>query len=789
MFKGFIMKIHVVKAVSIVALPLLSGLAIADPMDSMVSSQIQNQVSRQVSAGISKNLNENLLIPQLKIRNESGEIKDFTLSSDERYYNLLHQDGTVRVWDSKLGVQRPTIQPNGKHFTKVVSSSPSSIVLIGSADGRIYVYDILTANPIIELDSGSNKEVVAMSVSKTENTLAVAYGDGKIISWDLKSFNKIANLDTHHEDDLTHILVTGSDKMLIVAGTDGFVELWDLESAQKKASLPKQSGNALGFWENASAELIYVDSNGNLQWLEQPDNRVRINKKMAGDNALTSVSVSSTANLLALSTNDKKIKLLNLNGLSPNKEITTTENISSLQFINQGKQLVGGDGKGVLHVWDMGLGSELLKLISTDSGWTIVDNAGRFDSSEGGMPNVSWLAANKDIPIDNFSENYYEPGLLSTHLNSGTFINQQPQKVQEGITLPPEVNLTVPTGSSAGEETKVSFEIVDTGGGIGEHRFYLNGKIVDKSLLDDSSDTEINGRLHRKVSYNVVPSAGLNKFKVIAANKMGIDSQPQQQSIQVGGAETPAKLHVVVIGINKYQDNKLDLTYSVADAQSVASALNNKTKLAFNDVITYDLLDQGATKNTITDKLAQIAENSQNDVLVVYFAGHGIAIKGEWYFLPHETTFQTNEQYLAGVGISAKQIQELLAKIPAQKMLIMFDSCYSGAGLKALENLQNSQRHFSRALSKSVGIVVLAATRKDQEAMELTELGHGLFTYIVNKGMQGAADLHPRDQKISAHELADYSTATIPTFSKKYSEASQEPTSFTIGEDFILLGQ
>lgn len=783
------MKIHVVKAVFIVALPMLSGLAIADPLDGMISNQVQNQISRQVSAGISKNINDNLLIPQLKIRNESGKIKDFTLSSDERYYNLLHQDGTVRVWDSKLGVQRPTIHPDGKGFTKVVSSSSSSIVLIGSADGRIYVYDILTANPIIELDSGSNKEVVAMSVSKTENTLAAAYRDGKIISWDLKSFKKIASFNANHEDDLTNIVVTAAGKSLITAGEGGFVELWDLEKAHKNATLPKQSGSALGLWENASADLIYVDSNGNLQWLEQPDNRVRLNRKIDGGNALSSVSVSFTANLLALSTNAKQIKLFNLNGLSFIKEIKTTENISNLQFINQGKQLVGADEKGVLHVWDMGLGSELLKLISTDSGWTIVDNAGRFDSSEGGMSNVSWLAADKDIPIDNFSENYYEPGLLATHLNSGTFINQQPQKVQEGITLPPEVSLTVPAGSSAGDETKVSFEIVDSGGGIGEHRLYHNGKIVYRTLQDDNIDTEINGKLHRKVSYNIIPSVGLNKFKVIAANQMGIDSLPQQQILHITGAETPAKLHVVIIGINKYQDNKLDLTYSVADATSIASILNNKNQLAFKEVITYDLLDQGATKNNITDKLTQIAENSQNDVLVVYFAGHGIAIKGEWYFLPYETTYQTNEQYLSTVGISAKKIQELLAKIPVQKILIMIDSCYSGAGLKALENLQNSQRHFSRALSKSVGIVVLAATRKDQEAMELTELGHGLFTYIVNKGMQGAADLHPHDQKISAHEVANYSTATIPTFSKKYSEASQEPTSFTIGEDFILLGQ
>lgn len=782
------MKIYDIKTVSIVALSLLSELTNALPTDNFISNQIQNQISRQVSSGISKNLNDNLLIPQLKIRNESGEIKDFTLSNDERYYNLLHQDGTVRVWDSKLGVQRPAIHPDGKHFTKVVSSSSASAILIGGADGKIYVYDILTAAPIIALDSGSNKEIVAMSASKPEDLLAAAYRDGKIISWDLKSFKKIATLNTNHEDELTNILVTSAGKSLIAVGKSGFVELWDLEKAQKTASLPKQSGNALGLWENTSANLIYVDSNGNLQWLEA-DNRVRLTKKMADGDSLTAASISFTANLLALSTNIQRIKLFNLNDLSVSNEIKTTENISSLQFINQGKQLVGADEKGVLHVWDVRLANELLKLISTDSGWTVVDNTGRFDSSEGGMPNVSWSAAGKDIPIDNFSENYYEPGVLATHLNNGTFINQQPQTVQKGISLPPEVSLTVPAGSSAGEEIQVSFEIVDAGGGIGEHRFYHNGKIIDNSLQNDSSDTEIDGKLHRKVSYTVVSSAGINKFKVIAANKMGIDSPPQQQSIQAAGSEAQAKLHVVVIGINKYKDNKLDLTYSVADAQAIASTLTNKNQLAFKDFITHDLLDHGATKNTITDKFTQITENSQNDVLVVYLAGHGIAINGEWYFLPHETTLQENEQYFADVGISAKQIETLLAKIPAQKILVMIDSCYSGAGLKALENLQNSQRHFSRALSKSVGIVVLTATRKDQEAMELAELGHGLFTYIVHKGMQGAADSHPHDQKISAHELANYSTTTIPAFSKKYSEASQEPTSFTIGEDFILLGQ
>ena len=119
--------------------------------------------------------------------------------------------------------------------------------------------------------------------------------------------------------------------------------------------------------------------------------------------------------------------------------------------------------------------------------------------------------------------------------------------------------------------------------------------------------------------------------------------------------------------------------------------------------------------------------------------------------------------------------------------MVMIDACYSGTGLKAFRKLQDTQRHFSRALSKSVGVVVLAATRQDQEAAELSDLGHGLFTYVVSDGMSGKADFKPKNSKISAHEVADFSTETIPTFSKKYLGAAQEPTSFTMGSDFVLL--
>ncbi|MGR9046393.1 MAG: caspase family protein, partial [Gammaproteobacteria bacterium] len=513
------------------------------------------------------------------------------------------------------------------------------------------------------------------------------------------------------------------------------------------------------------------------------------NKKVSSQDIL-SMAVSFESNTIALATEDQTIKLLSLPDMAPVKELKAGDDISHLKFINRGEQLIGADPKGVLHVFDVGSATEILKLISTETGWTVVDSTGRFDSSEAGMGNVSWEAAEQDIPIDSFSTHYYEPGVMATALAHEPFINKQPQVVQAGINLPPELNLNAPGASKTADQPFIiALDVVDAGGGIGAQRLYHNGKIVDESRVLDKVDSEIDGRLNRRIRYQVPPVPGRNQFKAVVANLMGIDSPARELAFDVSGEKTPSTLHVIAVGINQYKDQRLNLDYSVADAKSIAAILKTKKLMSFKNIHELGLFDQNATKQAIIGRLKESANYPKEDVLVVYLAGHGLAINGEWYFMPHETTLQETEHEYAEIGISAQEIRDLMAEINMQKILILVDACYSGAGLNAFRHLQNSQRHFGRALSKSVGIVILAATRQDQQAAELADLGHGLFTYVVSQGMEGAADIRPKNQIISAYEVADFSTSTIPEYSKKYLGASQEPSAFTMGSDFVLLGQ
>jgi uncharacterized caspase-like protein len=341
---------------------------------------------------------------------------------------------------------------------------------------------------------------------------------------------------------------------------------------------------------------------------------------------------------------------------------------------------------------------------------------------------------------------------------------------------------------TANEDVELTVDVYDQGGGIDKVNLYHNTKAVNvqRSILSDKTVTGQDDKEHRTLTLKLRPTAGQNQIKAIASNKIGIENQSNEAVFNSGVLAKPAKLKLATIGINQYADKHLNLDYSVADAQSINQLLSQKQGLKFFSIDAKQMYNQQANKPAILAALRELSHGEQEDVLAIYFAGHGISVNGEWYFLPYETTLHNELSYFASVGISATEIGDIFKDSNIQHILLMIDACYSGASLDSFKKLQDSQRKFSRTMSRSVGITIVTATRKNQKAAELADLGHGLFTYVLGKGMRGEADFMPQNKQISAHEIADFSTRTIPNFAKRYTESAQEPTAFTIGHDFVL---
>jgi hypothetical protein len=434
---------------------------------------------------------------------------------------------------------------------------------------------------------------------------------------------------------------------------------------------------------------------------------------------------------------------------------------------------------GDLALWDVESGKKILRLFSTKQGWTVMDAYGRFDGSDEAMENFSWLAGEEDIPLDSFSENYYEPGLLTSVLQNKDYLNSNPDMVADGISLPPKVDLQLAEQQSKVDKVAVKLDVYDRGGGIDKVQIYQNGRLIStESTVADEKSLQENDGEHRALTLNITPNAGKNTLKVVASNSMGIENSSSEISFDGKTKAYASDVRLMTVGINDYKEKQLHLNYSVPDAELISDTFKNSSKL----IASKKLINEKATKTQILAELKELSHGSEQDVLVIYFAGHGVAVGKEWYFLPYETKLEPSVKKIVTAGISATELSDIFKQSKIQHILLMVDSCHSGAGMDAFSTLQNGQRYFTRQLSRSLGITVITAAAKDQEAAEMKSLGHGLFTYLMGQELQKKDSSAP----ITAHGIAESIGKSLPAFSKKTLGTIQEPVVYTKGNDFML---
>ncbi|MGH9766305.1 MAG: caspase family protein, partial [Blastocatellia bacterium] len=161
------------------------------------------------------------------------------------------------------------------------------------------------------------------------------------------------------------------------------------------------------------------------------------------------------------------------------------------------------------------------------------------------------------------------------------------------------------------------------------------------------------------------------------------------------------------------------------------------------------------------------------DVVVVYFAGHGTAQQARFYLIPHDLGYQGKRDQLdeAGLrsvlahGVSDAELERLFEGVDAGQVLFVLDACNSGQALEAEEKRRGPMNSKGLAqLAYEKGMNILTAAQSYQAALETSQLGHGYLTYaLVEDGIKKmSADASPRDGQLLLREWLDYATEEVP---------------------------
>jgi hypothetical protein len=207
-----------------------------------------------------------------------------------------------------------------------------------------------------------------------------------------------------------------------------------------------------------------------------------------------------------------------------------------------------------------------------------------------------------------------------------------------------------------------------------------------------------------------------------------------------GAQRAPSKV-AVLVGIEKYSTGRgfEPLRYTVDDAEKLGAVLK---RYGFT-VIT--LTDADATKADIVDRLAQLPSAFELEgigTVLFFFSGHGFSIGNEHYL----AVYDVRGADLASSALKVRDVEAALARTGALQRMIWIDACRSVANRGPEE-----QRTFSRIMLGE-GTALLLSTRYGEVSRELPELGNGVFTHFLVRGLSGEASRGP----VRFLQLADW---------------------------------
>jgi predicted nucleic acid-binding Zn-ribbon protein len=171
--------------------------------------------------------------------------------------------------------------------------------------------------------------------------------------------------------------------------------------------------------------------------------------------------------------------------------------------------------------------------------------------------------------------------------------------------------------------------------------------------------------------------AQIQRLQALPVERVAMRNIGEPAAVKAGGLPTvkvPKELkvgnyHALIIGNNKYQ-NLPSLETPIADAQAVDDVL--RTRYGFKTKV--------LTNATRADILTAINDYrttlKSEDNLLIYYAGHGDLDKANLrgYWLPVNAQRDNTTEW-----ISDQSITDLIAQMAARHVLIVADSCYSGA--------------------------------------------------------------------------------------------------------------
>lgn len=380
--------------------------------------------------------------------------------------------------------------------------------------------------------------------------------------------------------------------------------------------------------------------------------------------------------------------------------------------------------------------------------------------------------------------------LRSREKQLATQVDELKQRLDRSLAPVLVVSKPADGASVESPNTLLHFIAVDDKG-IGRVDVSLNGNPVSLDRNRGIKTVSDGASYSKKV--DIVEKLQLQSGQnVIEISVVDIDGISQREVLHVTKVEARGDIWAIVIGINRYQNTR-SLKYAVNDAKAFRDYL--KEYVGIPDERIFYLADQDATKLRIESLLGTTIKRkaSADDTVIIFYAGHGAVETDssnpdgdgfEKYLLPCDADLND----LFTTSISMDDVSRIFARISAERLIFIADTCYSGASggrtMMATKTRANLSDKFYERIANGKGRVIISSCSANEVSKEDDKLKHGIFSYYMLEGLKGRSD-QDGDGIITVSELFSYITSKVPQASAQ----DQHPVKKGETEGELVIGR
>ncbi len=740
-------------------------------------------------------------------------VADF--SPDSRLLASGGHDLAVHLWDVASGREINTLVGHTKAPVRGMHFSPNGKTLLSFDKAGFKLWDVASGRQLAS-GSGDHDDAYQKVLFSPDGKLLAATTDGAVILYETETGDEV------------HVLPGNGGRLdfspdgKFLCNEDSLIaELWEVASGERLAAI-EPAEKSENFLEVRVARTVF-SPDGRVLAVSEYDSRgdgrkwqLHLHDVPTGKRLRTIEGDAGHLDpdgSLVFSADSRQI-MNDGSGDDVTWEVASGERVENFKRpptysdSPDGRFRYAFGNNGEIELLDPKTSRPIASLIGIDErDWLVATPEGFFDGSPEAWKRIIWRFDNDTFnhaPLEAFFNEFYHPGLLSdviaghapavpagkdlakidrrgptvtiSQIDAATTGDEDIAHAARLVTLAVDVAENASTPAQAGHPPS---------SGARDVRLFRNGSLV-KAWRGDAfafgasegcKPSSTTAPKHVRCEVQVPIVAGANEFAAYAFNHANVKSGDAMLSI--AGAESlrrGATLHILAVGVNEYEDARLKLRYAVADAQGFAAEVERQQAAlqAFERIDTTLLLDARATRRNFVAALDELSLGVQpEDTVIIYFAGHGMASRNQFYLIPHDAGSSkqrsaANDDVAACLvqnGISDRELERSFERIDAAGFLFVVDACQSGQALEAEEKRRGPMNSKGLAqLAYEKGIFVLTAAQSFQAAQEVSKLRHGLLTYVlVEEGLKrSAADAEPRDNRILLREWLDYAARRVP---------------------------